>query len=54
MAFRQTMTSTAPELAEQLFAEIKIARDNSPLPDGPDREGANKLLVELMGNHFRR
>jgi hypothetical protein len=40
------------ELAEQLFAEIKVARDHSPLPKEPDREGANKLLVRLMRQHF--
>lgn len=41
------------ELAEHLFAEIKVARDHSPLPDGPDYDGANKMLVDLMRQRFR-
>lgn len=36
------------ELAEQLFAEIKQARDGSPLPEGPNREGAEALLIDIL------
>lgn len=36
------------ELAEQLFAEIKTARDASGLPEGPDREGAEALLIDIL------
>jgi hypothetical protein len=35
-------------LAEQLFAEIKVARDTSPLPDGPNRKEAEQLLMDMI------
>lgn len=35
-------------LAEQLFAEVRAARDTSPLPEEPDREGAERLVVEIV------
>ena len=31
--------------AKELFAEVKAARDAS---EGPDREGAERLLVEIV------
>lgn len=40
--------SDIKELAEQLFAEIKAARDVSPLPDGPDRDRAERLLIDIL------
>lgn len=39
--------------AEELFAGIKTARDASVLPDGPDRAGAESLLVDILGNHLK-
>lgn len=36
------------EHATQLFAEVKAARDASNLPDGPDRAGAEALLVDIV------
>lgn len=33
--------------AEELFAEAKVARDASPLPDEPDRKSVNELLVNI-------
>lgn len=36
------------QLSEELFAQAKVARDKSPLPDEPDREGAEALLVKLI------
>lgn len=36
------------ELAEQLFAEIKQARDASPLPEEPNHAGAEALLVDIL------
>lgn len=34
--------------AAELFEEAKAARDGSALPDGPDRAGAERLLVALV------
>jgi hypothetical protein len=34
--------------AEELFKQVKDARDKSALPDEPDREGAEKLLIKLL------
>lgn len=36
------------ELAEDLFEAAKGARDRSSLPEAPDREGAEKLLIRLI------
>lgn len=36
------------EHSKQLFEEIREARDKSPLPEGPDREGAEKLLISIV------
>lgn len=36
------------EYAEHLFTNAKIARDNSYLPDVPDFEAVNDLLVDLL------
>jgi hypothetical protein len=36
------------EYAEQLFQEVKMARDASALPEGPDVVGAEKLLVGIL------
>ena len=36
------------EYADQLFAEVKAERDRSPLPDGPDHDRANALLIEIV------
>lgn len=36
------------EYCETLFAEIKVAKDKSPLPDGPNRELAEGLLIRLV------
>jgi hypothetical protein len=33
--------------AEELFADVKEARDSSPLPDEPDRKRVNDLLIAL-------
>jgi uncharacterized protein len=35
-------------LASELFAEALAARDASRLPEGPDREAAERLLVDLV------
>jgi hypothetical protein len=40
------------EHAEKLFAEVREARDKSTLPEGPDREGAERLLVQLVKEHL--
>jgi hypothetical protein len=37
--------------ARELFEEIKVARDNSPLPAGPDFNGAEQLLTGILGRH---
>ena len=34
--------------AEDLFAQAKVARDKSTLPDGPDMSAVNKLCVEVV------
>jgi hypothetical protein len=36
------------EYAESLTAEVKAAVDSSPLPEEPDREKAEKLLLKLI------
>jgi hypothetical protein len=33
--------------AERLFVGIEESRQRSPLPPDPDREGANRLLIDL-------
>lgn len=38
--------------AEELFQDIKTARDNSSLPDKPDYEGAEKLLISIARRWF--
>ena len=38
--------------ADELFAEMRESRDKSPLPDEPDREGAESLLVEILSENF--
>ena len=38
--------------AEKGFAEAKSARDGSPLPDRPDRAGAERLLLEILRNRI--
>jgi hypothetical protein len=38
--------------ATELFAEIKIARDASPLPPEPNREHAEKLLIAILRDHL--
>lgn len=39
-------------LAESLFAEVKAAKAASPLPEKPDAEGVQKLLIEMLEAHF--
>ena len=39
--------------AQALFSDIKIARDKSKLPEVPDYEGAEKMLVEILTEHLR-
>jgi len=34
--------------ARQLLDKIDIAKENSPLPEQPDREGAEKLMISLI------
>jgi len=34
--------------AERLFAEAKVAHDESSLPGGPDRAAAEDLLVQIL------
>lgn len=34
--------------AEDLFAAVKTASDSSPLPEGPNRQGAETLLVRIL------
>jgi hypothetical protein len=41
-------------LVQELFAEIKTARDASELPSQPNRDGAERLLIKLLREHFRR
>jgi hypothetical protein len=38
--------------AKQLFEDVRAARDLSSLPDQPDYEGANRLLVELISQRL--
>jgi hypothetical protein len=40
-------------LSENLFAEAKAARDTSTLPPKPDREAAEKLLIDLVSAHLK-
>jgi hypothetical protein len=40
-------------LARELPAEIEAARDRSSLPEGPDREAANRLVVEIYRSAYR-
>lgn len=39
-------------LAEQLFGEIKEARSKSTLPEEPDREGAQRLMIGILREHL--
>lgn len=39
--------------AERLFAAAKAAVLTSPLPEGPDRDGAESLLIDLLSARFR-
>jgi len=34
--------------AEDLFVQVKSARDSSPLPDGPNFEGIERMLVSIL------
>lgn len=45
--------SQIKELAEQLFSEVKTARDHSPLPEEPQRKLVEDLLVDILLNHCR-
>ena len=38
--------------AKELFEAIGEARDKSPLPPGPDREAAEKMLVRILRAHL--
>lgn len=40
--------SRVKEYAEQLFSDVKIARDASPLPPEPDYDRAQRLLIEIV------
>jgi predicted nucleotidyltransferase len=40
--------------ADELFVRMSEAREASPLPDGPDFERAESLLVALLSDHVRR
>lgn len=40
--------SQVKELAAQLFENIKAARDHCTLPEFPDRDGAEALLVDIL------
>lgn len=40
------------EHAEELFTEARQARDASILPDKPNWEGAQRLLIEILSDHF--
>jgi hypothetical protein len=44
--------SDVKSLSAELFADIKIARDASSLPPEPDRQGAERLLVEILSEHL--
>ena len=39
--------------AEDLFLQIKAARDASSLPDEPDREGAERLMMSILRAHIQ-
>ena len=39
-------------VGESLFAEADKAHDASKLPQKPDREGAERLLVGILQEHF--
>lgn len=40
------------EHAEELFAQVKAAKLTSPLPDRPDMDAIEGLLVEMLDEHF--
>lgn len=40
------------EHARQLSAEVEVAKDQSKLPDGPNRERAERLLVSILRDHL--
>jgi predicted nucleotidyltransferase len=39
--------------ARELFEDIAAARDASPLPDAPDRDAVERLLINLIGSKLR-
>jgi hypothetical protein len=39
--------------ARELFEDIAAARDASPLPDAPDRDAVERLLIDLIGSRLR-
>ncbi len=41
-------------LAEDLFSRFDAARASSPLPDRPDEEGVNRLLVDILSIHWNQ
>jgi hypothetical protein len=43
--------SWVKEHAAELFVQAKEARDKSTLPSEPDREGAEKMLVQILRKH---
>jgi predicted nucleotidyltransferase len=48
----QWTLSAVKEHARDLFAEAEKARDRSALQAGPDREGAERLLIEIVREHL--
>lgn len=40
------------ELATQLFSEAKEAKEKSQLPDAPDYDKAERLLIDLLWCHL--
>jgi hypothetical protein len=40
------------QLANDLFEEIRVARDASPLPMEPDRDRAGRLMVDILRRHL--
>ena len=40
------------QLARDLFADIRIARDKSELPSEPDRKAAERMLVGILRRHL--
>jgi hypothetical protein len=44
--------SRVKEHAQDLFAEMQNARDASPLPEGPETQRAEALLVDILTDHL--